>query len=130
MDREFHNILIVDDDEDTRVMMKELIHLYDREIEVLLAENGEVALQAMRDHHPDLVLLDVVMPGVSGWEVLALKQRDEQFQGISVIMVSAQDMQSDMPHSPFLLTSIGDGVSVGKLVESLSFLPKLMLSPG
>lgn len=130
LDREFRSILVVDDDEDTRWMMAELIHLYEAEIEVLLAEDGEEALRFMRDHLPDLVLLDVVMPGMSGWEVLALKQQDASLKDIPVIMVSAQDMHTGSITSPFLLSSIGDGVSTNKLVESLSFLPKLMLRPG
>lgn len=130
LDRKFDCILVVDDDEDTRVMMSQLIHLYDHDINVLLAGDGETALRVMRDNRPDLVLLDVIMPGLNGWEVLSLKQKEALIKNTPVIMVSAQDMQTGVPNSAFLLATIGDGVSAGKLVEGLSFLPKLMLKPG
>ena len=46
-------------------MMGELIHLYESSIEVFFAEDGETALGELRDHSPDLMLLDGVMPEIS-----------------------------------------------------------------
>ena len=127
LDREFYTILVVDDDEDMRRMMGELIHLYESSIQVLFAEDGETALGVLRDHSPDLMLLDVVMPEMSGWEVLPLKQQDPDTQAIPVIMVSADDLQKSPFTTLFILASFGDGVSIGKQSDCLSFFPKLMV---
>ena len=62
-------ILVVDDDKNTRRLIKDILmktNLY----EVIQATNGEACLKKLDDFHPDLVLLDLQMPGIDGIETL------------------------------------------------------------
>jgi CheY-like chemotaxis protein len=81
-------ILVVDDDEAIRNVIADLLR--EQGYEVTTAENGAVALLQMGDgHHPDLVLLDLMMPVMSGWEVLEQMQATAELAGIPVVVLSA-----------------------------------------
>ncbi|MEJ0036553.1 MAG: diguanylate cyclase [Gammaproteobacteria bacterium] len=85
-------VLVVDDEKSNRALLAEV--LKDR-YKVILAKDGEMALEMAARHQPDLVLLDVVMPGMGGHEVLRrLKSRDETRQ-MPVIFISALDSVED-----------------------------------
>jgi DNA-binding response OmpR family regulator len=60
------------------------------------AENGAQALEKARDIHPDVILLDVMMPGMTGFEVCAEIRKDAQLAGISVIFLTALDDQASL----------------------------------
>jgi len=61
-------ILVVDDEPDFLKMIK--IRLEANEYDVVVATNGKEALEQVKDHNPDAVLLDILMPGIDGLEVL------------------------------------------------------------
>jgi excisionase family DNA binding protein len=77
-------VLVVDDDQGVRALMR--AHLELSGYEVREAERAEEALAAIELQAPDLVLLDVVMPGIDGWELLRRVQ--ERYGAIPVIMFS------------------------------------------
>jgi excisionase family DNA binding protein len=79
-------VLVVDDDARVREFMR--INLELEGYSVREADGGEEALRAIEDQAPDLVLLDVVMPGVDGWQLL--RQLEERHGSIPVIMFSGQ----------------------------------------
>jgi cyclic di-GMP phosphodiesterase len=79
-------ILLVDDDEKTREIMRLL--LKEEGHETIEAENGEKALESMKAELPDLILLDVEMPGISGFEVVKRLKEDNRTRQIPVIMVT------------------------------------------
>ncbi len=80
-------ILVVDDDPNIRRL---IIAALKREGYVFVqAANGQEALDAMRTERPDVVVLDLMMPLVSGWEVLEQRMKDAQLSRIPVILVSA-----------------------------------------
>jgi excisionase family DNA binding protein len=78
-------VLVVDDDESLREYLR--VNLELAGYSVREAENGERALVAIEGQAPDLVLLDVVMPGLDGWQLL--RQLEERHGAIPVIMFSA-----------------------------------------
>lgn len=82
-------ILIVDDQELNRLVLNDLIisigHV------PLLAENGTIALKQMYEHTPDLVLLDILMPEMDGYEVLERIKGDDKLSDIPVVMITAVD---------------------------------------
>ncbi|TXH96020.1 MAG: response regulator [Rheinheimera sp.] len=79
-------ILLVDDEPtNLRVLRTVLNDLY----RLLFAKNGQEALQLATEHQPDLVLLDVMMPGMTGFEVCTKLKADSQTQHIPVIFVTA-----------------------------------------
>ena len=86
-------ILIADDDEDIVRFVE--VNLRLEGFEVATAFDGEQALQAAYDSHPDLVLLDVMMPKVDGFEVCQRLRSDTRTKNISVIMLTAKSLSAD-----------------------------------
>lgn len=89
MDASLPLVLVVDDNEMNRDMLAR--RLQRQNCEVLMAENGTAALEVVRARPVDLVLLDVMMPGMSGYEVLETIKSDATLRHIPVIMISAVD---------------------------------------
>ena len=83
-------ILVVDDVRDNRILLQ--LDLEDDGHEVLLAENGEVALSLLEQKPIDLVLLDVNMPVMSGIDVLSVVKKNPAHENLPIIMVTANDM--------------------------------------
>ena len=79
-------ILIADDDLEILALVKR--HLKKLEVEVVEASDGEEALRAARREKPALVILDVMMPGMSGWEVCRAIREDDALGDTGVIMLT------------------------------------------
>jgi CheY-like chemotaxis protein len=79
-------ILIVDDEPDVVRYLSAVLE--DEGYEVLTAGSGQDGLQLARDRHPDLITLDVTMPGMSGIEVFTALRRDPTLEQIPVIIVT------------------------------------------
>jgi two-component system alkaline phosphatase synthesis response regulator PhoP len=86
-------ILIVDDEEDILHFL-ELV-LREKGYDVVTASGGHDALTRAQMERPDLVLLDIMMPQMDGWEVLKLLRVDEETSGIPVAMLSARTEARD-----------------------------------
>lgn len=86
MDRQ-HKILIVDDAAEN---IKLLTSLLKEEYQTFFAKNGKTALQVAKSKQPDLILLDIVMPEMDGYQVCKLLQQDPETTEIPVIFVSAK----------------------------------------
>lgn len=81
-------ILIVDDEAD---VLDLLGLVFAREgFETLLASDGKMALTLAYNHQPDMILLDVMMPGMDGWQVLRALKAEQRTSRIPVAMVSAR----------------------------------------
>jgi diguanylate cyclase (GGDEF)-like protein len=78
-------ILIVDDDKPNRKMLKELLQ---EQAKIIFAKNGEQAKELARKHRPDLILMDVIMPDLSGFEVIETLKNDPETMSISVIFIT------------------------------------------
>ena len=64
--------------------------------QVILATNAEDGIEIARKQLPDLVLMDVVLPGMSGFQATRALSRDEATRGIPVLIVSTKSMETDM----------------------------------
>ncbi len=82
-------ILVVDDNETNRDLLSR--RLQRQAYAVTLAESGESALEKIKAAPPDLILLDIMMPGLNGYQVLELLKKHEEWRHIPVIMISALD---------------------------------------
>jgi diguanylate cyclase (GGDEF)-like protein len=89
---ELQKVLVADDDAINRQVLSELLK---PEYTVLLAKNGAQALELAARHAPDLILLDVVMPDMDGYEVLRRLRAEQQTEHISVIFISGLDRPED-----------------------------------
>ncbi|WP_372996990.1 response regulator [Lutispora sp.] len=86
-------ILVIDDTELTVSIITEM--LTEEGYEVVVARNGLEGLQKVREEKPDLVILDVVMPGMDGFEVCKVLRDDESNNLMPIVMLTAQDNEED-----------------------------------
>jgi DNA-binding response OmpR family regulator len=87
-------ILVVEDNPEMRMMMMALLGTMGHEI--VEAVDGTDVLRWALDEEPQLVMLDVMMPNVDGWEALTMLQADHRTSDIPVIMVTARKSAEDM----------------------------------
>lgn len=90
------SILVVDDNEDIRGLLS--LVLQKEGYEVFLASDGTEALAKITKHTPDLVLLDVMMPGLSGLEVLSSirENKKKEINEMPVVMITAKSTIDDI----------------------------------
>ncbi len=86
-------ILVVEDEKDIRELI--VYHLEREGYEVLQANNGLEALSLMKEKSPDLMLLDLMLPGMDGIEVCRAIKQDPLFRDTCIIMVTAKEEESD-----------------------------------
>ncbi len=87
-------VLIVDDVESNRMILGEIIQNMD--CSSVLAENGKQALEMVKEYNPQLVLTDISMPGMDGYELCRVLKEKEKTKDIPVIFISAYDNPNDM----------------------------------
>ncbi len=85
------HILVVDDDKHTLVLMRALLE--QENYEVTTAANAQEALDAMDHSHVDLVVLDIMMPGMDGYELTELLRASDS--NLPILMVSAKQLPAD-----------------------------------
>ncbi len=86
-------ILIVDDEKFFVEPIK--LILQKNGFEVIVAWDGMSGLKVARTQNPDIIMLDLMLPGISGYQVCRLLKFDEQYEHIPIIMVSAMDSERD-----------------------------------
>jgi DNA-binding response OmpR family regulator len=87
-------VLVVEDETDIRELIR--LNLAMDGFEVLTAANGQEALDVVRGVRPDAIILDVMMPGLDGWAVLArLKAMDDTMAQVPVVMLTARSSELD-----------------------------------
>jgi len=106
-------ILLVDDDPDFIEATKAVLE--SRPYEIITALSGEEGLQKARAEKPDLVLLDIIMPGVDGFQVCQQLKKDPQLSQIPVIMITSFSEK-------YMESSIG--LSQGLNLEAEDFVDK------
>lgn len=82
-------VLVVDDDDLIRAVVRTTLE--DEGVEIIEAENGTEALRVARERRPDLVLLDIMMPGMDGYEVCSELRREPRTRDTVVVMLTAKD---------------------------------------
>ncbi len=86
------SVLVVDDDMEVR----DLVQYTLEECDVHTAASGEEALRAVAGHQPDVVILDIMMPGMSGLRVLELLRADPVTAELPVILLTAKAQEADV----------------------------------
>jgi DNA-binding response OmpR family regulator len=87
-------ILVVEDEEDIRELLK--YNLEKEGYQVFGAATGEEALRAVRDRRPDLILLDLMLPGLDGLEVCRQIRSEAQTRHLPIIMLTAKGEEADI----------------------------------
>jgi putative two-component system response regulator len=103
--------LIVDD---TPENLQVLYRALENDYQIFAATNGKEALAIATSHSPDLILLDILMPGMDGFEVCRQLKEDDSLRNIPVIFITALGQMEDESHGLKLITS------PNRLIPSLS----------
>ncbi len=89
-----YTILVVDDEEDILELLE--YNLAKEGFRVVRAASGEAALDTARKRLPDLIVLDLMLPGVGGLEVCKILKREEKTAGIPIVMLTAKGEEADI----------------------------------
>ena len=81
-------VLVIDDEEPIRLLCR--VNLQLENMEVLEAADGPTGLDQAREHRPDVILLDVMMPGLDGWRVAEKLLEDDRTNEIPIIFLTAR----------------------------------------
>ena len=127
--RPVRRVLVVDDDADALRLFRRMLSICDETLEIETALSGQQALDRLRSTSFDLVLLDVLMPDMDGWQALERLRKDTGTGDPSVIFLSAQNPADHPPTSKLLLATIDEGLSVNKLLRCSLELSALLLTP-
>ncbi len=87
-------VMAVDDDHVIRGLLE--VNLEMEGYDVITAVDGQDALTKVRENPPDLILLDVMMPNVNGWQVAEALKGDEATRDIPIVFLSARAMEADV----------------------------------
>jgi CheY-like chemotaxis protein len=99
------SVLVVDDEKDIRETMAEMLAI--EGYQTFGAGDGVEALSQARAHRPDLVLLDLTMPGMNGWEFRAAQRGDPELSAIPVIVISALTREPGLDVAAYLQKPFG-----------------------
>jgi putative two-component system response regulator len=96
MNNQFQSkILVVDDAVENIKLVSEILNRPKNEYHIEAAGDGYEALEKVKNFKPDLIMLDVVMPGIDGFEVCRILKEDEKTRLIPIVMITALDSQQD-----------------------------------
>jgi CheY-like chemotaxis protein len=114
-------IMLVDDEPDIVFLIKKILEKGGHE--VVEAYNGEEALKRTKKENPDLILLDIMMPGISGWEVSRKIKTGRDTMNIPVVMLTVRTSEDSVEKSfeySYVDAHLGKPTSGKKILETLN----------
>jgi putative two-component system response regulator len=93
--KDIHKVLLVDDEPNNLKVLQQILKDH---FQLIFAINGEKALAAAKDHHPDIILLDIMMPDMDGYQVCKQLKADSLTAKIPVIFVTAMGEMENEAH--------------------------------
>lgn len=93
VDNATKQLLLIDDDPNLILLVQDYLEF--QGYEVITADNGQDALEILQDHVPDLIICDIMMPDIDGYEVVERIRQDNRISWIPVIFLSAKGQTSD-----------------------------------
>ena len=124
-----HRVLVIDDSMTNRAILKDILH---DEIDVVEYDNGKDAVAYLMDHfyELDLVLLDLVMPEMNGFEVLEFMKRKHMINYLPVIMISADDEERNVEYAfdlgaiDFISRPFSERIVLRRVLTTISLFDK------
>ena len=117
-------ILIVDDEPDALQLFGRMIAASGRPYHVLLSRDGQEALEVLREYHPDVAFLDLVMPNMDGFQLLEKMREDPALRMTPVVVISARDPAGRPIVSSSLAVTQRGGLSLHQLLGIIEALNK------
>ncbi|MHB1294221.1 MAG: ATP-binding protein [Anaerolineae bacterium] len=122
-------VLIVDDEPATAQLFARMLHTCAEGLEVTCVGGGAEALTELQRGLPDLMLLDLAMPDMNGWQVLEAMAGSGTLQAVPTMIVSASDATDQPPTTDYILLSASQGLSLSKLLMGSLALSAMLLRP-
>ena len=119
-------VLVVDDEEDELHLFARMLESNGQGYAILQVTNGHRALDMLRGRRPDVLLLDLMMPGMSGFQVLAEKAQDPAIAPIPVIVISSLDPTGDPLAGNTLTITQGTGLSQRNLIAAIQAMGQIL----
>lgn len=116
---EMKTILVVEDNERNMKLAVDLLGL--ARFEILKAVDGETAWEILKTHRPDLILLDLGLPGMSGYELYVKIRGDQKLNSIKVAAFTA----SVMKHEKEIVLAAGLDAFITKPIDTTSFIKEI-----
>jgi signal transduction histidine kinase/CheY-like chemotaxis protein len=126
LNRPIRNVLVVDDEPDARQLFKRMLDSADEDYNVIRAEDGELALEELSARKIDLILLDLSMPNLDGFQFLAVKNSNPDWKDIPVILISARDPYGHPITSSALAVTYGNGLSTRQILDCVEALTAIL----
>ena len=123
-------VLIVDDEPDALQLFRRMLTSSERNYRILLARDGQEALTVLQEHRPDVILLDLVMPNMDGFQLLEMKRRHAIWQRIPVIIISARDPAGQPIVSSMVAATLSNGLSISQVLATVEALSKVLATGG
>jgi signal transduction histidine kinase/CheY-like chemotaxis protein len=120
------SVLIVDDEPDACQLFARMLSADDQNFRVMTATNGAEALRILEVFQPRVILLDLVMPTMNGFEFLAMRASQPTLKSIPVIVMSANDADFHPPYSRCLNITTNDDISVNLLMQCIRALTPIL----
>ncbi len=114
--REIRTVLLVDDDIEVLQLFARILNSAERNYIVLRARNGLQALEILRERQPDVMLIDLVMPEMDGFQVIKEKSRDLSIRDIPVVVITSKDPSGAPIVSDHLSVTRKGGISARELL--------------
>jgi CheY-like chemotaxis protein len=123
-------ILIVDDEPDALQLFRRMLASSGHRYRVLLATDGSQALNILEGYRPDLILLDLVMPNMDGFQLLAKREQEPLLRDIPIVVISARDPAGQPIVSNALAITRGGGLSMQQLLASIRAMGEILSIAG
>ncbi len=120
-------VLLVDDEPEILRLFVRMLSQVDRPLTILQAMNGRRAMQLLRSRKPDLLLLDLVMPEMDGFEVIEQKSQDPAIRDIPVVAVSSLNPRGETNVSHTFSVTRGSGLSARELLNCVQSISGILV---
>lgn len=127
--RPVRTVLLVDDEPDALQLFARTLASADRGYRVLRASTGQRALSLLRERHPDVMLLDLIMPGMDGHMVLREQSLDPNIRNIPVVAITAQDPARGPIASDLLTITRSGGLYLRDLLRAIGAISEALAPP-
>jgi signal transduction histidine kinase/DNA-binding response OmpR family regulator len=125
---EIRSVLVVDDQPNVLQLFARMLSSAGQRYRILRAKSGQRALSLLRQRRPDVMLLDLIMPGMDGFQLLQEKERDPSIRDIPVVIISSRDPEGEPIVSDLLTVSRAGGLSLRNLLACIQAVSEI-LSP-
>ncbi len=122
-------VLVVDNGHEEVALLSQMLWAHDASLEIVTAYDGKTALEKLCAQPIDLMLLDIIMPGMTGWQVLEAMAANDDMPKTPTFFVSAQDPYEQPPRSNFMVVATEAGLSLTQLLRCSLAVANLLLQP-